>query len=272
MHELKRMVGLVALVWISAQGFSVAQLTPAALADQMEAKLQEQIRDINRLTITTRMASGPAQGFSETSRFEKVIKDGRAVMVAADDDSDVNLALGLETDMLLEMVRQAGTVERAAQDGVRMYKVHVDDPAVLRELGQMGDVDDDLDDFEPKSATLWLDAGDFRVYRVKMVQAGPDGEEMKVDMGFSDYRMYQGLPIAHRVNMQITGMQTMMDQSEMQEAMRELEQMKAQLAQMPSEQRAMIEGMLAPQLEQLEKMMESGALEMEIRVTNVSVE
>ncbi len=270
-NDLK-MIGKAVLVWMSVQTWALAQLqlTPETLADHMDPILQEQIKDINRLRITSSMASGPVQIFSETSRFRKVVQDGRAVLAPVDEDGFV-FAVGLNSDLLLELVRKASSVARAAHEGKRAYQIDITDPDVLREIGQMGD-HDALKDFEPKSATLWLDASDFRIHRIQMAQAGPSGDDVDVELFFAGYQLHRGLPIARAVLMKVTGMEAFMEQPEMRQAMRQLERMKSQLEQMPPEQRAMIEAMLAPQMAQLEEMLAGGAMEMEIEITDVRVE
>jgi len=69
-------------------------------------------------------------------------------------------------------------------------------------------------------------------------------------------------------------MEGMMDAADLDEAevRAQLDQMRAQLENIPQAQRAMVEGMLGAQIERLEKMLEGdGSMEMTITVKDIKV-
>jgi len=92
-----------------------------------------------------------------------------------------------------------------------------------------------------------------------------------MEMSLEDYREAEGYlhPFVTR-----TVMEGMMEAADLDEAeiRAQLDQMRAQLENIPQAQRAMVEGMLGAQIERLEKMLEGdGAMEMTITVKDIKV-
>ena len=89
--------------------------------------------------------------------------------------------------------------------------------------------------------------------------------------GCRDYRTVDGLTYPFRTTMSMTGAQAGMSAEDVAEAKRSLAEMKAKMAEMPAEQRKMMEQMMGGQLEQLEKMVGGEAMSTELVVKEVKV-
>ncbi len=252
-------------------GAASAQPSPSELADRIDAANAEYIRDIERVTIVSEITEGMAKGTVSTTRFEPRERDGRLVLQAVDDsDLGAEQLTGMHDGMLADMVRHARAVERGRHEGRAVYIATIDDADFLRTVGDFQMEDEMDDDFSPREAKVWIDADSLNPLQLEFLQDGPEGGEMLVTMTLTDYRTHRGMPVAHRMRMEITGMDAMISEADKQMARQQMQQLKQQLEQMPPEQRAMIEAQLGPQMEQFEQMMASGTTEMEVRVTDVS--
>ncbi len=246
------------------------QPSPAELADRVLEANEEYIQDIDVVTITSEVTDGLAEGTVTTTRFEKIEKDGRPMLHAVHEGEAGPMPLaGTHDGELAELVRHAETVERDRHDGRAAYVATVRDADFLKSLGELQDDMAD-DEFAPKEGRVWLNADDLTPMRAEFVQDGPAGGEMRVSVVMQDYQRHRGLPVAHVMRMEVTGMDAMMSEEDKQAARTQMEQLEQQLAQMPEEQRAMIEAQIAPQLEEFERLMASGTTTMEVRVTDVS--
>lgn len=261
---------LLISVCIGIASWANAQPSASELADRILDKQSEQLRRIERVTITSSMDAGPVQGMTMTARYRRVERDGR-YMLESVGDSDIEVFSVSAVEELSEAVRAASSVREDQLDGDAVYVVTIDDPEALRALGEMSGETDEFDTSYPKEAVLWLDRRDLIPYRMTMRQ-DEDGAEIQIEVRMDDYQIHQGLPVAHQTRLKISGMQQMIGEGELEKALREMRQLQQQLDQMPPEQRAMIEQMIAPQIAQLEELASTGETTMVVRVTDVSVE
>lgn len=251
-----------------------AQPSPAELAERIDAAYAEYIRQVDHVVITSEITEGLAQGTVTRTRFEKSEKDGRPILKAVqDDDAELAQMTGMYDGMLADMVRHASAIERGQHAGKAVYVVTVDDADYLASIEDF-QIDEELDGAgsAPKKVLLWLDAREYIVHKLEFAQETPVGAEIEVAVLMDEYRTHRGLPVAHRSRMTISGMDQLAADPEIQQARRQMEQLQEQLANLPPEQRAMIEAQLAPQLEQFEQMMSPDGAKMEIHVTDVSFE
>ncbi len=266
MHKILSVVCVLSFT----SSLALAQPSAEELATRIEAAQARQLADINSITIRTEMST-PMGDMPSSTRYVKEMKDGQPVLRPVGDD-DMNVA-GMHDDTLTRLTRNASNIESVRHDGRQSYRILVDDAEFLRSLDelQMGDemMEDDL---TPKEATVWVNADDYTVQRMRFIQIGPQGGDVTVQVDFSDYRRHRGLPVAHSVNLSIDGIDQMISSEEAAMARAQMEELKAQLETMPEAQRAMIEAQLAPQIAQFEQMMSSGGTEMAIRVVDVTVE
>jgi hypothetical protein len=176
----------------------------------------------------------------------------------------------LMLDRIREDARYAG---REDVEGTDTHVIVVDDfQEIAREFNALPEEADG--ELEVETLTLYLGADDHRIRKMQMEGTmEQDGRTSPVvmDAHFRDYRTVDGLTIPFRTTMEMQGMEGQMDAGEREEARRQLEEARAQMASMPAAQRQMMERMMGDRLEQLEQMLEGDGLSFEVEVTDVKV-
>jgi hypothetical protein len=136
---------------------------------------------------------------------------------------------------------------------------------------QMGDQNVSFDTFE-----IWIDTTDYVPLKILIhgTSSGPDGARpIMVDVLFSDYRNVPDSKLyeAYRQTMSMGGVLDPKQQKELQEAMKQMDEMEAQLAAMPEAQRKMMEKMMGPKIEMMKQMASGGAMEVVTDTTDIKV-
>lgn len=262
---------LLALALVPATAWSqssAAELLRTALA-QHEARMQ----NVENYTIVH-----STMGIESTAYFERVTVDGRTRFVPRSITA-AGLALPVEDDgapadpyagfeRFAEHARLQGT-ERV--DGRTAHVLVIDDAG---ELADMVDEPGDAGEFEVQRITLYLDAADHLMRKMTMegtTRASGQAQPITVETQFEDYRDVQGVVYPFRTVMTTRGIAASVPQQELEEARRNLEEMRAQMENMPAAQREMVERMIRPQMEQFERMMEGGDMTATIEVTDLRV-
>ena len=124
-----------------------------------------------------------------------------------------------------------------------------------------------------RSMRLFVDTDDWVTRRMELTtdDATPDAPEATVVADFSDFRNVQGMIQPFRIVTSISGMGSAASSEELEEARRSLEQMEEQFANMPEQQRRMIEELMGDQMQGLMEMLASGSITIEIEVQEVRV-
>ena len=136
---------------------------------------------------------------------------------------------------------------------------------------QMGDQNVSFDTFE-----IWIDTTDYVPLKILIhgTSSGPDGARpIMVDVLFSDYRNVPDSKLyeAYRQTMSMGGVLDPKQQKELQEAMKQMDEMEAQLAAMPEAQRKMMEKMMGPKIEMMKQMASGGAMEVVTETIDIKV-
>lgn len=214
-------------------------------------------------------------GFRTTSYFVKEMQEGRPVFRLQSASAD-----GMEMDdsgpgtlddiyaMGEDFKENARYLGRETVDGFETHVVAVDELEDT-ELGQQIGTESE---FRPVSGRLYIDP-ELYVPR-RMIFDGElindDGvHDVNMTMDLQDYREHQGLLVAHNTVMTVQGLGAAIDD----EARAQFEQMEKELAEMPPEQRRMVESMMSEQLEQFRAMMagEDEPMVIEVQVSEVRV-
>lgn len=156
-------------------------------------------------------------------------------------------------------------------DGVEAHRVTIDDFEGL----DMAPPGPGGEGFEPETMTMWID-GDALIRRMRMEgTATREGRATPVTMVVSlgDYRTVEGMPFPYQTSISAEGAMAAsgMSEEEAAEAREKLQQMQEQLDAMPEAQREQMERLMGPRLENLEKMLGSGTMEMTLTVQDVEV-
>jgi hypothetical protein len=244
----------------------------ADIVDGMYASYERQASGVDNYTLVQR-----AMGVDITNYFEKELLDGKPVfrqksagmqgfsfgMGAEDIGQGDVVVLGPQ---LVEHGRYAGTEQL---DGRTVHVIAVDDVSAL-DINQPTTPDNMK--FEAKTARFYVDDAMMVPRRMEIAgDATTDGgvHAVTLQMNLLDYGDEGGLLIPHRAVMELQGLAAMIDP----EMRAQFEEMQRQLAALPPDQRAMMERMLGPQMEQMRKMMsgEGDGMTIEVTVTEVRI-
>jgi hypothetical protein len=249
---------------------SVAGQSVSDVVDGMYEAYERQAAGVDNYTIVQTM-----MGFESVNYFEKEMVDGRPVFRRRNAGAG-GLSFGLgdqdagQGDIFLigpDLVEHAKYAGREQIDGSSVHVLAVDDVSALDIAPPTGS--DDME-FAPRRARIFIDDEIMAPRRMEFVgdATTDDGvEEVTVRMDLLDYRDVSGLLIAHHVVMEIEGLGAMID-PKMQA---QFENMEKQLADLPPEQRQMMEGMMGPQIEQMRQMVSGSGERMTIEVTVTDV-
>jgi hypothetical protein len=258
-----------------ALGATATPVTAQSVADIVEGmyeSYERQAEGVDNYSLVQTM-----MGMETTSYFEKEIIDGKPVFRLRDSGvSGFSFSLGdddagigdffLWGDELAEHGRYAG---REQIGGGTVHVIAVDD---LSQLDIAEPTAPDNMEFRPKTGRIYVDDRMMVPRRMEftgdaMTDNGPQEVTVRVDM--ENYLPVESLLVPYRTVVQIEGLGAAIDP----EMRAELEEMQRQLAELPADQRQMMESMLGPQMEQIRQMMEGGgdSMTMEITVVDVAV-
>jgi hypothetical protein len=248
-------------------------LAPAAsaqsAADVLEtatARFEERTSGIDNYTVIT-----DVMGFEVTNYFEKQIVDGRPVFILMNSSGAEQQGAGLFYNGFMKVADRAVLEGKQSIDGYDCHVVMVDD---FEGIDFDEGTPDDEEDFRPRKGTFYLDTSDYLIRRLEMDgEFNRDGtwQPMTMEIAFKDYRDVEGMLHPFVADMSVAGLQNAMTEEELQEAREGLEEMKRQLAEMPESQRATVERMMAPQIEQLEQIVNSGSMQISTQVKDLKV-
>ncbi len=125
------------------------------------------------------------------------------------------------------------------------------------------------------SGKIWVDAKDwvFRKIEVNIEDVDEEGKKIttKAITEMKDYRKVNGLFVAYKIVTRIDkSTAPKISQEELQEMRKNYEEMKKQLEGMPQEERMMVEMMVKPQIESMEKMFDEGGYVIEVKKVMVN--
>ena len=250
-------------------GIVLASPAPAQSAREVletaVERQQKRLAGIETVTIVQEV-----MGYEVTNELEKRMVDGRPILVlkGTGEESD---DFGIDYSEFMEAADYAKLAGTETIDGVSCHVVRVDDMSQLAWDPEMGEGDAD---FTPKTATLYMDRDDYLVRKMVVEGEGHrDGRTIPVTMTMmlSDYREVDGWIHPFLTEMTITGMAGGMSEEDMAKARESLEEMKKQMEEMSPEQREMMEKMMKGQMERLEEMVNSGEMNMTVKVKELRV-
>jgi hypothetical protein len=261
------MGGLLAFCILFVTGDGLAQDAAEILQTALE-KYEERVAGIDDYTVTYSV-----MGREVSSHLRKEMVGGHPVFVAVDEDEGASAQRDWDPYRALpQLSARAEIVGRETIDGVQAHGLRVEDFEGL-DIGMPADVQGE---FEPRTLTLWIDTGEHLLRRMDLEGIlVADGEErpLEISAQMLDYRTVEGMPHPFRTAIQIKGAMVAGGPSdeEAAEASEKLAELDRQMAEMPASQREMMEKMMGTQLEQLRKMVQSGAFEIELVVTDLKV-
>ncbi len=239
---------------------AAAQPGPAELADRLNDIYSERISSIDNLTITVAAENGDL--FPETTtRYIKIYRDGRDVLVTEDIELDLGVLSGAFDGQLPALIRAAHTISHETLDGNDVYRIEVDDANALFELGTE-DTEYAYDDVSVTHAVVWMHRTKLYPLKLEMGQISEEGFNITVTLLMEDYHVYSGLPVPHRIEMKVDGMENQIPESDLEYIRQYLDNLQAELEEMPEADREAAEIQMRPQIEQLQRFLESGGVAM----------
>lgn len=196
-----------------------------------------------------------------------VLQYGAAVTRAVDlteDEKKAVIAQAMEE--LNDRVELAG---RDEVEGRPAYRLEMDDLNVSQTTGDGAQID-----FH--SAAVWIDEEYFVRRKLRMegvMNAEGESREFFLESLDQDYRNVPGSQLyePYRTVLRTGGMITPEQQREMQDAMAQLEDFDRQMAEMPPDQRAMVERMMGDKIKQARSLASGGAVEFELLTTSIVI-
>lgn len=241
----------------------VAAQNAGEIIDRMLDAYEARTEGVDDYTLVQRF-----MGFETVSYFVKEMEDGRPVFRLQEStagDMEMEEAGPGTLDEIYAIGEEfKRNAEYGGRETVAGVDVHVLDITDLESTSFGRSMAQDSQ-FRPVSGRIYLDAETYVPRR--MVFDGeltnPEGtHQVTSTMDLEDYRDHQGMLIAHRTVMTIEGLGAAIDE----EARAQFEQMEEELANMPPEQRQMVEAMMSEQLEQFRAMMEGDDQPMVVEV------
>lgn len=200
---------------------------------------------------------------------QKLMQKGmQAALGALAGDGEEAAPEGLGPEMIAELALRSRIVGEESVDGAACWVLEATDLEGLDVVGA-----GNADAMRVRTLRMWIDQELYVSRRFVMeAEMRTDGGMQPVEMEarMSDFREVEGLVEPFRKVVSIKGMMDAMAAQdpararEMEQALAKMEQMEEQLADMPPEQRRMVEAQMGPMLERMRGMREGGLDGMEM--------
>lgn len=248
-----------------------AAQSAADIVERMLSEYASRVADVDNYTLVQQ-----TMGFETISYFEKEMVDGRPVFMSRTSVTAAGVSTDVSEDSGLDDVYAIGEElgRRGRYGGVQRvndYDLHVIEVSDFSGLDFGEDLAPDSE-FQPKSGTFYLDVDTYVPRRVEFVgsltnEQGVHDITSIIEMG--DYREVQSMLVPYRTVITLEGLGAAIDA----ETRAQFEEMQRELENLPPEQRAMVEQMMAGQLEQFRSMMagQDQPMTFQVLVTDVRV-
>ena len=252
------------VVPVPAAGQSAGEIVQEALQ-----RYEQRMEGVQSYTVVQEV-----MGFESSTRFERKDMDGQTVFVlAGTEGSDAAEGAPQNYHAMLDELGEKGSVEGTESvDGEECHVLAVTDFS--------GDAfaqfapPESSGEWTPERLRLWVDHDEL-VPR-KMVFEGETtrgGEPTPVTMTalMRDYREVDGVLHPFTMEVHTEGVGPAMSPQERKEMQASMRQLKQQMAEMSPQERKMMESMMGGQIEKMEKMLSSGAMDFTVQVKEIRV-
>lgn len=242
-------VSLLALTSLPATAQSAQ-----SIAEQMKARYQEQLEDVNNYVVETTMY---------TSYHRKVMEDGTPALeteVKMQGEGSLFSAMGnspattsSEPAHYEELAQNATHMGTETVNGVECHVLRVEDASEMKGNAQ--------------EMTYYVDAEEYVPMRLKSVQPPQEGggKPTEVEVNFEDYRTTKGVTLPWRTEMQMN-----MDMSEKQR--QQMKKMMKQLENLPQSQREMMKKQMPMSFDRMKKIMSGEPTTIEVKDVRVNTD
>jgi hypothetical protein len=208
-------------------------------------------------------------GVQVENYFEKRLVDGRSVFRMP---GDADEGMGDFYSKLDGYGQHARLQGRETLQGEECYVLAFDDLSQIR-LNE--GFEPQQGNFHPRTGTFLIDTDDLVVRRITIEgewehEGTRHPSTMIVHM--QDYRTVDGMPYPFQTVVTVEGLPPSgMSEEDLQKARESMEELQKQMEQMSDQQRAMMEQMMKPQLEQMERMLQASQMEFSVLVKELRV-
>ena len=250
--------------------FPTEQITAQSVSDIMDQMLAKHSRALEG--IETMRTITISEGFlqseePDTVYYKKVtLDDGTNILESVSMDAQAytayygNFTTGYES--MVENSRYEG-IETV--DGKRAHAIFIEDvTAIYNEMDAPAIPGDQSG--EPQSGWFFIDANDLVPLRMTFDIQVEEEYSGTIEMNFRDYRSVSGVPMAFELEMVIDGISDSVSAEDMAEARKNIQELREQLDGASGMQKRIMETVVAPQLEKLEKILEDGSMNMKITI------
>jgi outer membrane lipoprotein-sorting protein len=275
------------ITFFAFSAFSIAEaMTAERVIHNMIASYDRQMKDIKDITIIDEMMTYPFPGTKITYKKRTVI-EGRTVYKTRTETETMGEKYTTVWDGVyywlvdpmsgkLEKIKmdtcpytflenlKAAQVKHAGTDKVDGHKTHI---LSFKDMEMMG-----VGEMQKVSGKLWVDARDWVIRKMEMDMVWIDEEGEKIPVKtiarMEDFRKVNGMLMPYRT---VSGMPIEMTPEEEQEMRKGLEEIRRELEQMPPAERKMIEKMMKPQIEMMERALAGAGIEIVTVVKDVKI-
>ncbi len=278
---------MLSLIVVTLVVFSASSIAGAMTADKVIenwiASYEKEMKDVEDFTI---VSESPSQ--RNINYHKRVVISGRTVYKTRSETE----VMGIKSVSIYDGVYQwwvedgkpkkekmdyspyqtvknlkTAQVKYAGTEKIDGHKTHILDIKDLNEM--MG-----AEGMQKVSGRFWVDAKDWVIRKMEIDMEIEDekGEKrpVKATIKMEDFRKVNGMLMPYRTVMTVP-MPTELTPEEEQEMRKGLEEAQKALAEMSPEERAMMEKIMGPQIEMMQKMLASGGIEIVTVVKDVKV-
>ena len=173
-----------------------------------------------------------------------------------------------EAQAMDDFIEHAELVGTETVDGREAFHLRVEDAGKLDMRP--------ADNFTMDVANLWVDASEYVPLKMTMTGVMSEGGQQRpvsIERIQTDYREVPGSKLyeSYRQSMTMSGTLSDADRAQLEKAKVELEKLEQQMAEMPAQQRKMIEPMMGPRIEMMRQMIQESGITVDVIVSEIVV-
>lgn len=264
---LFRLSLLFTLLLFSFPAEKITAQSVSEIMDQMLARHSKALEGIETMRTITISEGFLQSDVPDTIYYKKVtMGDGTHVLESVSTDAQTstsyygNFTRGYDT--MVENSRYEGI---KTIDGKRAHAIFIEDiTTIYSEMSTPGIPGEQSG--QPQSGWFYIDANDLVPLRMTFDIQMEEQYSGTIDMNFRDYRSISGVPMAFELEMIVDGISDSVSAEDMAEARKNIQQLREQLDGASGMQKRIMERVVTPQLERLEKVLEDGNMNMKITI------
>ena len=286
--EIKMKTKMLSLVMIAFVVFSASLIAEAMTADKVIenwiASYEKEMKDVEDFTI---VSESPSQ--RNINYHKRVVISGRTVYKTRNETEVMGIKYVSIYDGVYQWWVESGKLKKeemnyspyqmienlktaqvkyAGTEKIDGHKTHI---LNVRDLNTMMGAEG----MQKVSGEFWVDAEDWYIRKMEIDMEIEDekGEKrpVKATVRMEDFRKVNGMLISYRTVTTVGGIMPELSPEEEQEMRKGLEEAQKALAEMSPEERAMMEKIMGPQIEMMQKMLAGGGIEIVTVVKDVKV-